>query len=450
VFYEEFELNFYNALKEHIAGNYPIETYQALLREEPNNSFLKYLLAHSYYETGNKEASDLLYDEAVKMNSNIEFLKDFSNIEQVVTVAFSTLLTQKNPYINQDFEKMLNSKVIWDFVFANTGALYLGNNDLSNAYKVAMEGFEQFPTSPYIRKLVYQTLLKSRNISGAWGFFEDRVKSLEKEDSFFIQKPIYNFEDRKSRVYVYCNGSLNETLLFARYIKPLEDEGANIILDVPEGLYSLFKLSGYKLNMLKPDLDEFDYRISMMSLPYLFKTSEENIPQKEGYIKPDESKYIEYNQQYFLIEKRKIGFTWEPYTNKEEKKINMDLEDFIPLLEDEKIQFYSFKQNLSQEEKDILWKYNVVDLGSTFKDYADCAAAIANTDMFIGSNSVMLDIAAAMGHKTIVNVPPCTDWKWGIWEESSPWYSNVKILRQKQTGNISEVVERIQNLNLLN
>ena len=449
MFYEEFETNFYNALKEHLDGNYPIEVYQALLRDEPNNSILKYLLAHSYYMTGNHEASGLLYDEAVKMNSNIDFPKDFSNIEQIIIVAFSTILTKENPYINEVFEKALGSNLIWDFSYANTGAMYLGNCDLSNAYKVAMQGFEKFPTSPYIRKLVYLTLLKSRNIEGAWGFYEDKVKSLDKEDDFFIQKPVYDFSDRKARVYLYCNGTLNDVLFFSRYIKPLEDEGVNVILDIPEKLYSLFKLSNYKINMLKPDLDEFDYRISMMSLPYLFKTSLENIPQKDGYIKPDENKYMYYNQTYFLIEKKKIGFTWNSEINKEELKTTMTLEDFIPLFEDTEVQFYSCKQNLTQEEKEILFKYNIVDLGSTFKDYADCAAAIANTDIFIGSNTIMLDIAAALGHKTIVNVPPSTDWKWGIWEEKTPWYTNVRVLRQKQAGNVEEVVERINKLNLL-
>jgi len=450
VFYEEFETNFYNALKEHLDGNYPIEVYQSLLRDEPNNSIIKYLLAHSYYMTGNTEASDLLYDEAVKMNSNIDFPKDFSNIEQIIIVAYSTILTKENPYINEVFEKALESNLIWDFSYANTGAMYLGNCDLSNAYKIAMQGFEKFPASPYIRKLVYLTLLKSRNIAGAWGFYEDKVRELdENNDKFYMQKPLYDFSDRKARVYVYSSGSLSDTLFFARYIKPFEEEGVNILLDMPEELYPLFKMSNYKMNVLKPDLDEFDYRISMMSLPYLFKTSLENIPQKDGYLTTDETRYMYYNQTYFLTEKKKVGFTWDNDYSKEEIRTTMLLEDFIPLFEDTDIQFYSCKQNLTQEEKDILFQYNIVDLGTTFKNYADCAAAIANTDVFVGSDTLTLEIAAALGQKTIVNVPPSTEWKWGIWEEQTPWYSNVRVLRQKQAGNIEEVVERIKELNLL-
>jgi len=437
--YEEFEEKFYSALKKHLEANYPTDEYRSLLEIEPNNSFLKYLLGDCYYKTGYTEKANSLYKETVQSNSNIDFQPDYSNTGSVIILAFGSLLTKENPYINENFEKVLNSDLTWDNVYANVGAMYLGHNDISNAYRIAMKGFEKFANSKFIRNLLCTTLLKSRNISGAWGFFQEKINSLDNPTATYMEKPMYTLDSKNSTVYLYHSGSISDTLLYARYLEQLKNEGVRIILSPQNNLQQLFNINGYQVTTSEPNLENYSYRLPLMSLPYLFRSSLDTIPAKDGYLKIDESKQLYFNQKYFLTEKKKVGIIW---SNTENSATSINLEEFIPLLENSEMKFYSFKEHLTSEEQEIIHKYNVINLGDEFHNYSDIASAIKNTDIMIGTDTPEMNLCGAIGHKSIALVPCVSDWRWGLWEEYTPWYNSILVLRQRYRGVWDEVVLR--------
>jgi hypothetical protein len=49
-----------------------------------------------------------------------------------------------------------------------------------------------------------------------------------------------------------------------------------------------------------------------------------------------------------------------------------------------------------------------------------------------------------MGKKTWLLLSENADWRWFIDTDSSPWYPSIKLFRQKQSGDWSSVLKRIE------
>ena len=93
------------------------------------------------------------------------------------------------------------------------------------------------------------------------------------------------------------------------------------------------------------------------------------------------------------------------------------------------------------EIKKLQSKFDIVDLGSTFKDFADTAGAIANLDVVICNDTSVGHLAGAMGKNTYIILPTLYDWRWHKDISKCDWYSNIKLFKQKTTW--EEVILRI-------
>ena len=73
----------------------------------------------------------------------------------------------------------------------------------------------------------------------------------------------------------------------------------------------------------------------------------------------------------------------------------------------------------------------------------DTAALIANLDLVISVDTAVAHLAGAMGKPVWVLLPYSPDWRWLLDREDSPWYSTMRLFRQKSLGDWTEVIERV-------
>jgi hypothetical protein len=69
-------------------------------------------------------------------------------------------------------------------------------------------------------------------------------------------------------------------------------------------------------------------------------------------------------------------------------------------------------------------------------------------DHVVTIDTSLAHLAGAMGLKTEVLLPWCSDWRWFVDETQSSWYYTVNLWRQNQIGNwdiIKDVEERLKN-----
>jgi hypothetical protein len=93
--------------------------------------------------------------------------------------------------------------------------------------------------------------------------------------------------------------------------------------------------------------------------------------------------------------------------------------------------------------------FPVTDLGSWID--AGCGAFMATAavmkclDLIITCDTAIAHLAGALAMPVWVALPFAAEWRWLRGRDDSPWYPTMRLFRQSEPGNWSQVFERIAN-----
>ena len=133
---------------------------------------------------------------------------------------------------------------------------------------------------------------------------------------------------------------------------------------------------------------------------------------------------------------------WQGSTYYENNRV-ISIESFFKLFERNDCQFYSAQTFEGTEELEKAKDYNLIDIGKTFENFDDTAAAVENCDLVICNDTSLAHLAAAMGKPVWIVLPYTYNWRWHLDLSKCDWYDGVKLFRQKSVGDWSEVFEDI-------
>ncbi|RJQ56857.1 MAG: hypothetical protein C4526_00745 [Nitrospiraceae bacterium] len=125
----------------------------------------------------------------------------------------------------------------------------------------------------------------------------------------------------------------------------------------------------------------------------------------------------------------------------------MPLRHFYPLCSLPNVKVYSLQKGHGIEQlNDLPDDIEIVNLGETFNDFSDTAAAIENLDMMITVDTAIGHLSGALGKKTWILLPSHAEWRWHLDMDYSPWYEDVRLFRHKETGkkDWEEMMERVK------
>lgn len=273
-----------------------------------------------------------------------------------------------------------------------------------------------------------------------------------------ITKPQWDYANTDlsdKTLFIQSEQGYGDSIQFLRYVPMIKAK--KIILRVPECLRELFELNlqGFKHieitgKAFSAEEAEFDYHLPFCSVMNVFNTRIDNIPNSEGYISANETKIKIYKEGFFNNDLLKIGIAWKGKHNGDNYR-DIPLEVFHPLTLIKNARVYSLQKNGEEEfQESILSGFDIRDLGSTFENFSDTAAAIANLDVVITGDNVVANLVGAMGKKTILLVQKDADWRWFLDREDSPWYKSFTIIRkdyQKQPWDVL-MAKAIELLNI--
>ena len=272
-----------------------------------------------------------------------------------------------------------------------------------------------------------------------------------------ITKPQWDYANTDlsdKTLFIQSEQGYGDSIQHLRYVPMIKAK--KIILKVPECLKELFELNLQEFKHIEvvgktvtAEKAEFDYHLPFCSVMNVFSTEIDNIPSPEGYIKASEAKVKIYKEGFFNNDLLKIGISWKGKYNGDKYR-DIPLEVFHPLTLIKNARVYSLQKNGENEfQNSILSGFDMRDLGSTFENFSDTAAAIANLDIVITGDNVVANLAGAMGKKTILLVQKDADWRWFLNREDSPWYKSFTIIRkdyQKQPWEVL-ITKAIEYLN---
>ena len=130
--------------------------------------------------------------------------------------------------------------------------------------------------------------------------------------------------------------------------------------------------------------------------------------------------------------------------NKHEKyNRRMNLSDLIPVLELENIQWIVISKNVSDNEKKLLSKYNVLYCGHILDNsqnaFQDSINIIKNVDALISTDTCLVHISPCLNIKTFVLLTIGNEWRW----KTNNWYPNSILIKQKVYGVWKDVINEL-------
>ena len=454
---------------------------QSYLRLKPNDADAYTQMGKLLHKLGRLSDAELALREALRLNPNSAtyfhnagvVLCDLGRYDEAVSCCQKAL--QLNPEM--------------DDVYCNLGNLYHGRGEDALAETSYTAALKINPLNASAHLNLGHHYLKSARHDEAMHCFEEALR-LQPDDAgahwnlAFLQLLLGNFRDgwrgyewrlqcdglkrpeiiarysSKTRwdgsplsgqtLLVYVEQGFGDTLQFCRYLPLVRRRVDRVLFECQPELYRL--LSGLFVGIeliqrgsesVLPTISH-DLQIPLMSLPRLFETEMETIPEAVPYIHADPL-LVEQWRQRFDSSEFKVGLVWAGSpTHQRDQKRSLSLTAFTPLGEIQKISLYSLQKGpVAAEAVTPPNGMHLIDLAPELDDFATTAAVIANLDLVITVDTAVAHLAGAMGKPVwaLIYSPP--DWRWLLDREDSPWYPTMRLFRQESPGEWGPVIERV-------
>lgn len=469
-----------------------IECYEVAIALNSENLDNYFQLGRIFHKSGEPEAATGCYQRAIEVSPAIalpymmfgNYLFEQGKIEaglEQYQIAFQTEPNSATVLIN--YSTVLISLERFDGVIDYCETAIKLDPSLAAAYDnyaTVLQAHAHFQDAQqyYAKALELspnpELRLKSALLSLLAGDYENGLVAYESRwltqgiVSRSFQQPWWDGSDLTSQtILVWAEQAYGDVIQFARYLPFVLQKGAKVIFQCPIPLMRLIGTLDENVQILAGDapVPEFDLHIPLMSLPRIFKTKVDTIPDRIPYLVRNvaeldkweaEQKLNHADYPDFPETDLNIGIVWASgYFGDRLQQLGMYLRKscplslFISLLQlpkaVPKIHLYSLQ--VGHHAKDIAAyknEPNLHDLTPFIHDFADTAVFVSKLDLIISVDTATAHLAGAMGKPVWILLPLSPDWRWLTEREDSPWYPTARLFRQKQQGNWTEVFVRLK------
>jgi tetratricopeptide (TPR) repeat protein len=287
------------------------------------------------------------------------------------------------------------------------------------------------------------TSLLNADFANGWVDYEWRERGADLQ-----QAPWRGKESLSGKtILLRSEQGLGDTLQFCRYASAVSELGAKVILEVQKPLLTLLAgLPGVSQLVANGSvLPEFDYQCPLMSLPLAFNTRVDSIPCSGGYLKSDEALRHKWRARLMQNAKPRIGLAWSGSpTNYNDANRSIPLADLMRQLP-AGFQYVALQKDLREADAQALRvNSHVLTFAEEGTDFGDAAAVCECIDLVISVDTSVAHLGGALGKETWVLLPFSPDWRWMLDRDDSPWYSSVKLYRQKNAGDWRDVLGKVR------
>ena len=290
-----------------------------------------------------------------------------------------------------------------------------------------------------------------------WAIYENRWQSglTEFYPALGLNIPRWNGQDElQNKTILLClEQGLGDMIQMMRYIPMVEQKGAKIVVWIHEPLEKIVKgIQGcirpirYVAYPLPAgvSLPPCDYYCPLMSLPFIFKTLPQTVPETIPYLSADPIKTQEWQLRLQDLPSPRIGLMWAGNPDHREDKhrsIELSL-----VLEHITQPWILLKNTQSTKEQELLKQYPRVRQYTPYiQDFSDTAALMMQLDIIITVDTSVAHLAGALGKPVWILLAYRSDWRWGTDQIQTPWYPQARLFRQQQKGEWIPVLEEVRN-----
>jgi tetratricopeptide (TPR) repeat protein len=248
-------------------------------------------------------------------------------------------------------------------------------------------------------------------------------------------------------LFVYIEQGLGDTIQFHRFIAPLLERGAHVILSVQDPVLRLLENASPKVELVgaKAVPAAFDYHVPLMSVPLALGLTVAAIPAIAPYLTAQSERAAQWRSR--IGEKGfKIGISWQGARGGVTSRA-MPLTCFQGLSRLPGVRLISLQKGFGTEQ--LAGLPGVESLGEDFDSgpdaFLDSAAVMQSLDLVIALDSALAHLAGAMGRPVWVALKRVPDWRWFLGRGDSVWYSGMRLFRQQTEGDWAGVFAEMES-----
>ena len=282
------------------------------------------------------------------------------------------------------------------------------------------------------------TLLRLGSYNAGWT--EYRWRNKRGDDKTPIPRgPEWNGEETNAPLVVYTEQGFGDAIMCARFLPEAASRVGSLVLACEPKLQRLFGRLGGNFNIVSRE----DYRessnakVSIMDLPDILNITMEQLSPELSYLAPktDLSEKFQFLRD---LHRPRIGIVWAGSRSPDPLR-SCPLQCFATLARKHELVFQSLLVGPEAAEITEDTALVITDLSHLQEDFDDAVSAITQLDLIITVDTAIAHLAGAMGKETWVLLPLRADWRWMFDRTDSAWYSSVRLFRQTEFNDWSDV-----------
>jgi len=340
---------------------------------------------------------------------------------------------------------------------SNLGLILKEFGELKEAELSTREAIRLNPDFSEAHSNLALILLKIKKFPEAWKEYEWRTEKSKQIESIMnqshLKQPEWKTND-KGRVFLWGEQGLGDQILFSSLIPEFLKEVDQLIIDVDERLIPIFRRS-FDGNIVYNNQNnvkekEYDFHISIASLPQFFRNELKNFPTSlKPFLRADQ------NKTNFIKNKLKnskhdkiVGISWKS-ASKISKNKSLSLEEFILGIYSQNISFLNLQYGETKDEIDYIKEkhgINILEINDVdiFNNIDDFSSLINACDDIVSIDNVTAILAGAIGANCHLLLQTNSHWYWGVNDNKSYWLPSLILYRQKTFKSWNEPLKAIK------
>jgi tetratricopeptide (TPR) repeat protein len=260
-------------------------------------------------------------------------------------------------------------------------------------------------------------------------------------------------------VVISAEQGLGDQIMFASCLQEVTAGAAKVVMECDHRLQSLFQRSfpqvtviGSRQELVPTWLRQAaaaDFHIPAGSLPGFVRNSFADFPDHRGYLQADGEKVRRWKEWLeSLGPGLKVGLSWRGGTRSTRRRLrSLSLEDLLPVLKLTGCRFVCLQYGDVAGDLESLRAQHGIDVAyrkDAIADYDETAALCMALDLTVSVCTSVIHLHGALGKPVWVMVPSVPEWRYGRRGERMPWYPSVRLLRQAEGADWTEVTNRVR------
>ena len=241
-----------------------------------------------------------------------------------------------------------------------------------------------------------------------------------------------------------------DVIQFCRYIPWVAERCPNMAIACAPEVASLLRQLHPRLKAFEKWEDCPPYRafVPLSGLPRLHGTRVGNVPAPIPYLRADPERVAVWRERLLPLAPpsyRRVGIVWagRPSHNNDRRR-SASLALFAPIAALPRVAVVSLQKGPSVDQAGKYFgRAPLINIGAEIQTYEDTMALLECLDVVVTVDTSVGHLTAAMGKPAWIMLARAPDWRWLLDRDDSPWYPTVRLFRQTEAHDWTDVVKRV-------